>query len=55
MGRKGEKKWMRGGGWSEKTDGRSLVVKVSMKVRDCLIGAAFLEIHFGHSDVFLDP
>ena len=61
MGRRGEKKWqMRGSGWSlngEKMGGRSLVVNVSMnsKVKDCLIGAALLEIRCGHSHDFLDP
>ena len=59
MERKGEEKWKRRGfGWSlsgKKMDGRSSVVNVLMKVKDCLTAAAFLEIRFGLSDDLLDP
>lgn len=61
MRRKGEEKWrMRrhGVGWSlsgKKTEGRSSVVNMSTKVKDCSTAAAFLEIHCGLSDDVLDP
>jgi hypothetical protein len=61
MRRKGEKKWRRrrcGVGRSsggKRTDGRSLVVNVSTKVKDCSTAAAFLENCFDLSDDLLDP
>ena len=59
MERKGEEKWRRrrGVGWSlsgKKTEGKSSVVNVSMKTKDCSTAAAFLEICCGLSDDSLD-